>query len=500
MQSQLQLEEDLGANPFANSLQEVLSKHQIDLPHMATILPALKQSNWLPVDDALPQSYHHNQHFQSNYHQRSSPPFSPDSSNTPPSHSGPPSPQPSSSSSSAMKQLRSPASQARMFLEGNDDDTNSVASSSSSNFLKKKSSKASMNSPNRDDVKFNFLSPSSSNGSSFTLNNGRGRADARNDPSRAEARGTSLSRLPSEYSNNTSSSGGGGGGRGSSRTRSGSDAPYQQQQQQQRGSSLGRRTSDAGDLAGLDQIVGATKGVFLGQQGRVKSASLYETLDGDISGRKSPMAPSSPNISSQTPTRGLKSVRELFPPALSPLAPVVNTSGTTSTASSSSVAGTSVNVSSPSPASLLKDKKLESKKSLLNMLNNKKDKSDKKKEKDNKKNSKKKGEVGSEWDDDGDISDGDRESSKKKSGGMDMSSFAAAALAATLPATLPPIPAESVGNVGEETCVWLNAFLGRIYRDAARSPHYHLWFAARIEESLNKGWANRPDFVDEMKV
>lgn len=84
--------------------------------------------------------------------------------------------------------------------------------------------------------------------------------------------------------------------------------------------------------------------------------------------------------------------------------------------------------------------------------------------------------------------------------GMAMNSYAAAAVAATLPAALPPMPAAAVNAVGEESCVWLNAFLGRVYRDCARSPHFHNWMASRLEHNLNKGWKNKPDFCDEVSV
>jgi hypothetical protein len=83
---------------------------------------------------------------------------------------------------------------------------------------------------------------------------------------------------------------------------------------------------------------------------------------------------------------------------------------------------------------------------------------------------------------------------------LDMTSCETAALAATLPSVLPPFPPEALKQVGEETCVWLNAVLGRIYRDAARSPHFHAWLGARVAESLNKGWKDRPDFIDDFAV
>ena len=71
--------------------------------------------------------------------------------------------------------------------------------------------------------------------------------------------------------------------------------------------------------------------------------------------------------------------------------------------------------------------------------------------------------------------------------GLDMDSDAAAILAATLPSILPPMPPQAVTRVGEETCVWVNAFFGRMYRDAARSSHFHEWFRLQLQKALNKG-------------
>ena len=76
----------------------------------------------------------------------------------------------------------------------------------------------------------------------------------------------------------------------------------------------------------------------------------------------------------------------------------------------------------------------------------------------------------------------------------------AAALAATLPSILSPLPAESLRMVGEETCVWVNALLGRIYRDAARSAHFHDWLKRQLENALNRGAkAEERGYMDDLK-
>ena len=61
-----------------------------------------------------------------------------------------------------------------------------------------------------------------------------------------------------------------------------------------------------------------------------------------------------------------------------------------------------------------------------------------------------------------------------------MGSFAAAALAASCPESLPSAllaTAAGRGCIGAETCVWLNALLGRVWRDAVSSPHFAGWLA-----------------------
>lgn len=81
---------------------------------------------------------------------------------------------------------------------------------------------------------------------------------------------------------------------------------------------------------------------------------------------------------------------------------------------------------------------------------------------------------------------------------LDMSLESTACLAASPPTTLPPLPPCFKKSVGLETCVWFNAFSGRVYRDAARSEYFHNWLLEKLTRKLNKG--NRPGFVDEFTV
>lgn len=327
-QSYLQLEEDLGADPFASSLQDMLSKHQIDIPHIATILPALKGSDWLPVDDALPfQTYRANNNKPSS---SSPPPLSLQHSLSYNSPSSPPSPVMMSTTT----KLRSPASQARMFLDENDDD----------------------HIPQRDGI---FKTDKLSKKESFRLNTSGARSRSGSD-----ARGGSMNRASDRIS-------------GGGRSRSGSDA-------------LTRSNSFAGDLAGVESTKTCSTASGRLLMSRTVSGpindidvekareDLFKANKMDLSpnrankggfkdGRKSPSSPTSPPLTSSR----MKSVKNLFLPVGKP-----NSKNTVNMESS------------------IKPSKLESKKSMNNM---------------NKKKKKEKAKAGSEWDDDGDISDVDRE-------------------------------------------------------------------------------------------
>jgi len=70
---------------------------------------------------------------------------------------------------------------------------------------------------------------------------------------------------------------------------------------------------------------------------------------------------------------------------------------------------------------------------------------------------------------------------------IDMSSDVMAALAATNPARLPKLPSQFVAGIGTESCVWLNAFTGRMYRDACAAPLFHEWMQKLLLSMLNKG-------------
>lgn len=81
---------------------------------------------------------------------------------------------------------------------------------------------------------------------------------------------------------------------------------------------------------------------------------------------------------------------------------------------------------------------------------------------------------------------------------LDMSLESTACLAASSPAVIPSLPSTFRQAVGHETCVWFNAFSGRVYRDAARSKYFHSWLLEKLTAQLNKG--TRPGYIDEVKV
>ena len=81
---------------------------------------------------------------------------------------------------------------------------------------------------------------------------------------------------------------------------------------------------------------------------------------------------------------------------------------------------------------------------------------------------------------------------------IDMSLESTACLAATSPQVLPVLPASFSNSIGEESCVWFNAFSGRIYRDAARSEYFHSWLLSKLTSQLNKG--TKPGFMDDVVV
>ena len=83
---------------------------------------------------------------------------------------------------------------------------------------------------------------------------------------------------------------------------------------------------------------------------------------------------------------------------------------------------------------------------------------------------------------------------------MNMHLEATSILAATAPAELPPLPPAFRSVVDKETCVWFNAFSGRVYRDAANSANFRSWLLEKLTFQLNKNSKSRPGFLDELKV
>lgn len=81
---------------------------------------------------------------------------------------------------------------------------------------------------------------------------------------------------------------------------------------------------------------------------------------------------------------------------------------------------------------------------------------------------------------------------------LNMSLESTACLAACPPTSLPALPTCIRKSVGQETCVWFNAFSGRVYRDIARSEYFHDWLLDKLTTELNKGV--RPGFVDDFVV
>jgi hypothetical protein len=70
---------------------------------------------------------------------------------------------------------------------------------------------------------------------------------------------------------------------------------------------------------------------------------------------------------------------------------------------------------------------------------------------------------------------------------LDMTLESTACLAASSSNVLPVLPSYFKETVGLETCIWFNAFSGRVYRDAARSQYFHKWFKDQLSKQLNKG-------------
>ena len=80
---------------------------------------------------------------------------------------------------------------------------------------------------------------------------------------------------------------------------------------------------------------------------------------------------------------------------------------------------------------------------------------------------------------------------------LDMTLEATSILAATAPANLPPLPPAFRTVVDKETCVWFNAFSGRVYRDAASSAHFRAWLLQKLTFQLNRNSKTRPGTRDD---
>mmetsp|Transcript_13452 Transcript_13452/g.14612 ORF Transcript_13452/g.14612 Transcript_13452/m.14612 type:complete len:1345 (+) Transcript_13452:203-4237(+) len=86
-------------------------------------------------------------------------------------------------------------------------------------------------------------------------------------------------------------------------------------------------------------------------------------------------------------------------------------------------------------------------------------------------------------------------------GKLDMFQEATACLAASNPYILPELPRSFATAIGTETCVWFNAFGGRVYRDIANSQYFHKWFCTKLAQMLNKKGKNeRPAYIDKFEV
>jgi hypothetical protein len=81
---------------------------------------------------------------------------------------------------------------------------------------------------------------------------------------------------------------------------------------------------------------------------------------------------------------------------------------------------------------------------------------------------------------------------------MDMTLESSAGVASSLFTHLPPLPPQFQNSIAKETCVWFNAFNGRMYRDAARSEYFNNWFCVKVAHLLNKG--NKSALIDDYHV
>eukprot|EP01039_Chlorochromonas_danica_P006027 gene6027-6637_t len=91
-------------------------------------------------------------------------------------------------------------------------------------------------------------------------------------------------------------------------------------------------------------------------------------------------------------------------------------------------------------------------------------------------------------------------SASEQEGRLDMFQEATSCLSASNPALLPVLPRTFGRAIGLETCVWFNAFSGRVYRDIAHSSYFYEWFRSKLTLMLNKGEKERPAYIDRFEV
>lgn len=90
----------------------------------------------------------------------------------------------------------------------------------------------------------------------------------------------------------------------------------------------------------------------------------------------------------------------------------------------------------------------------------------------------------------------------ESTGKLNMYTETTACLAAHNPQILPQLPKYFHQAIGIETCIWFNAFSGRVYRDIANSDYFYHWFCSKVSIMLNKqeNKEKLPDYIDKFEV
>lgn len=83
---------------------------------------------------------------------------------------------------------------------------------------------------------------------------------------------------------------------------------------------------------------------------------------------------------------------------------------------------------------------------------------------------------------------------------LNMAQETTACLAASNPAILSDLPPVFKSAIGVETCVWFNAFSGRVYRDISNSKYFYNWFCNKLTHMMNKREKERPGYIDRFVV